>query len=48
MNLEKSTKGKQNLKLKNSPQPIPDSGKFVVVIILLFLIIFDVKAVIQF
>ncbi|XP_070261745.1 doublecortin domain-containing protein 2 isoform X1 [Myotis yumanensis] len=27
VNLEKSTKGKQNLKLKNSPQPIPDSDE---------------------
>ncbi|ELK35108.1 Doublecortin domain-containing protein 2 [Myotis davidii] len=27
VNLEKPTKGKQNLKLKNSPQPIPDSDE---------------------
>lgn len=39
VNLEKPKKGKQNVKLKNSPQISPNSGKFVLVIILLFLLI---------
>ena len=38
VSLEKPKKGKQNVKLKKSAQTSPNSGKFVLVIIILFLL----------